>query len=634
MASSLWRASAVVAALLTAGCHEELGIGAPAAELIEVESFTFEGVTAVDEARLRDALATKTSPWLPWEDAHYFDRDAFEQDLKRIEAFYEDRGYPDAEVVSYDVDLEEAGNAVNLQVVVREGNPLIVSAIDLQAFDVLDAEVLQHLREGMPLQPGEPLALEALAASTELAADTLKNHGYPHADVATRREPRDGEVAVVMRAEPGPLSFFGPIEIAGNTSVDDHVIRRQLLYEPGDLFRRRELRESLRQLYALELFEFANIEMANEAGAASDGGQPGDTVPTRVTVTEGDHRRLEFSIGYGTEEKARAEAEWRHVNFYGGARTLSVHTKWSWLDRGIESTFVQPYLFSPRFSLSLQAQAWYADEPAFRALSRGGRATVTRSLGKNSSASGAVIYQFQSSRIANEALRDPTLRDELIALGLDPTTGVQDGALAALAANAELMRVDDPVNPNRGYMASLNLEQAGGWLPGTYNYLSTIGELRGYYTPHERVTVAGRARYGVIDPFGPESDVPFYKRFFLGGATSLRGWGRLEVAPLSGFGLPLGGNSLFESSVEVRTRVWGNVGLVAFVDAGNVWSGAWDARLGDLLYDAGPGLRYETPVGPLRLDFAYQLNRLEGLRIDGELQDRPWRIHFSIGHAF
>jgi outer membrane protein insertion porin family len=244
------------------------------------------------------------------------------------------------------------------------------------------------------------------------------------------------------------------------------------------------------------------------------------------------------------------------------------------------------------------------------------------------------MYQFQSSRIANEALADPSLRDELIALGLNPTTGAQDGALLALAGDARLVRVDDQLNPSRGYLAAISLEQAGGWLPGSYNYFSTIGEVRGYYTPHERVTVAARARYGAIAPFGPASDVPFFKRFFLGGATSLRGWGRYEVAPLSGSGLPLGGNSLFESSVEVRAQVWGNLGLVAFVDAGTVWSEAWSARFGDLLYDAGPGVRYETPIGPLRLDFAYQLRQLEGLRIDGELQKRPWRIHFSIGHAF
>ena len=619
------------AALIAAACHEELGIGQPTKGLIEVDSLVLVGVEAVDKSGLRDALATQETSWLPWGKNHYFDRDAFEQDLKRIEAFYDDQGYPDAEVASYDIDLDEKNHDVRLRVTISEGEPLIVAQVRLEDFDVLRQEVRDRLRRDLPLQAGEPLALQEAIASGELAAQMLKNHGYPNAEVKLDRVMQDGRVAVVLRAHPGPLSFFGPINIAGNVSVDDDVIRRQLVIRPGELFRRHAVQESLRQLYALELFEFANIELAD---GNADSTVVENEVPTRVTVTEGDHQKLEFSLGYGTEEKVRAEAEWRHVNFYGGARTLGLHAKWSWLDRGVEGTFIQPYLFSPNLSFSLQGQAWYADEPAFRALTRGGRATVTRTLGSGSTVSGAVIYQFQSSRIANEALLDPTLRDELIALGLDPTSGVQDGAVLALGGNVQWLKVNDRVNPTRGYTASLNLEQAGGWLPSTYNYLSSVGELRGYYTPHDRITVAARARFGSNESFGPPSEVPFFKRFFLGGASSLRGWGRYEVSSLSGFGLPIGGNSLFESSLEVRTRVWGNVGLVAFVDAGNVWSDSWDVHLGDLLYDAGPGLRYQTPIGPLRLDFAYQLNRLEGLRIEGKLQERPWRIHFSIGHAF
>jgi outer membrane translocation and assembly module TamA len=128
--------------------------------------------------------------------------------------------------------------------------------------------------------------------------------------------------------------------------------------------------------------------------------------------------------------------------------------------------------------------------------------------------------------------------------------------------------------------------------------------------------------------------VPFFKRYFLGGSSSLRGWGRFEVAPLSAAGLPLGGFSLLETSLELRARVWKTLGLVLFADAGNVCEGTWEYRLSDLRYDVGPGLRYLTPIGPLRADFAYQLNPIPGLLVDGELQDRRWRVHFSIGQSF
>jgi outer membrane translocation and assembly module TamA len=129
------------------------------------------------------------------------------------------------------------------------------------------------------------------------------------------------------------------------------------------------------------------------------------------------------------------------------------------------------------------------------------------------------------------------------------------------------------------------------------------------------------------------AQVPFSKKYFLGGATSIRGWGRFEVSPLSG-GLPIGGNTMFAFSEEARVSLGTNLGFVAFLDGGNVWANGWQMNLGDLRYAIGPGLRYQTPVGPIRFDFGYQLNPIPGLLVNGEPQSRRWRVHFSIGQAF
>jgi outer membrane translocation and assembly module TamA len=147
--------------------------------------------------------------------------------------------------------------------------------------------------------------------------------------------------------------------------------------------------------------------------------------------------------------------------------------------------------------------------------------------------------------------------------------------------------------------------------------------------------VANRLQLGSIDALGDfEAHVPFYKRYFLGGSSSIRGWGRFEVGPVSGFGLPIGGHSMLEGSSEVRTPLWGNLGAVAFVDYGNVWPGSWDFHPADLRYAVGPGLRYLTPIGPVRADFGYQLTPIDNLRVNGEPEARHWRVHFSIGQAF
>ena len=147
--------------------------------------------------------------------------------------------------------------------------------------------------------------------------------------------------------------------------------------------------------------------------------------------------------------------------------------------------------------------------------------------------------------------------------------------------------------------------------------------------------MASRLQFGnIAQADNDPANVPFSKKYFLGGATSLRGWGRYEVSPVGDSGIPLGGNSLFAVSEEVRVVISGNFGGVIFADGGNVWADRAAMNLGDLRYDIGPGLRYQTPVGPIRLDFGYQLNRIPGLLVNGQPETRPWRIHFSIGQAF
>jgi outer membrane translocation and assembly module TamA len=103
---------------------------------------------------------------------------------------------------------------------------------------------------------------------------------------------------------------------------------------------------------------------------------------------------------------------------------------------------------------------------------------------------------------------------------------------------------------------------------------------------------------------------------------------------LSGGGLPIGGATFVNFSTEVRAPIWGNLGAVVFVDGGNVWTDPWNFKVNDLRYDVGPGLRYQTPIGPIRADIGYQLNPIDNLQVNGKAEPRRFRFHFSIGQAF
>ena len=625
------------------GCKEEGGV--------RVKNLSFEGTEAVDADQLKSVLATAESSWLPWGTKRYFSREQFEADLKRIVAYYRDRGFPEARVASFDVKLSEDQTAVDISVRISEGEPIRVERLDLVGFDPLPEWRDRRLRRTLPLAPGQPLDRALLQASRESALDALRDHGYPYASVKlseSRGSAGDRSRVVTLEAEPGPIAYHGPVEIAGNSSVSDSVIRRQLTFRPGDVFRQSRLLESQRRLYALEVFEFANVEPVR-----IEGERPAE-IPTRVTVTEGKHRKVNFSVGYGTEEKARVEADWRHVNFFGGARTAGVLGRYSDLDRGVRLNFGQPYFFSPLLSLSVSGQYWHNDEPAFTLDNVGGRFTVSREFGRGGSAitgsrpgtTLAFTYanEWEEYEIADETLADLSARDELIALGLDPRTGIGRGQRSSISLDAGRNTTRNVLDARRGYVATVHLEQAGKYLGGDYDYYEVTGEGRYYLTVAGRAVLAVRARGGSIDAIGFEGGaldeppgtarVPFYKRYFLGGATNLRGWGRFDVAPLSGAGLPLGGHTFAHFSTEIRTPIWRNLSGVIFLDGGNVWSNAWDFNLNDMRYDVGPGLRYTTPIGPIRVDLGYQLNPIEGLLVNGEPEPRRFRIHFSIGQAF
>jgi outer membrane protein assembly complex protein YaeT len=479
----------------------------------------------------------------------------------------------------------------------------------------------------------------------------LKDSGYPYAAVrmTDAAGSSDRQRVLTLAIESGQLAHHGPLELQGNSSVGDEVIRRQLTFKPGDVYRQSKLLESQRKLYALEVFQFANVQPVREEGT-----KPAD-IPTRVTVTEGKHRKVNFSFGYGTEEKGRVEADWRHVNFFGGARTAGVRARYSGLDRGVKLNFNQPYFLSPRYALGLQSQIWHNDEPDFFTLDNiGGRVTITREFGRAgggvfgsrpaSTLSFTYANEHEEFEIDNDILADFSFRDELIALGLDPRDGTGSGQRSSISFDAGLNTTNNVLDARRGYVASVHLEQAGKWLGGTYDYYELTSEGRYYLSLGTRAVIAVRARGGSIKAIGNSPDgsgeppeealVPFHKRYFLGGATNLRGWGRFDVAPLSGFGLPIGGHSFMNFSAEVRVPIWRSLGGVLFVDGGNVWSDPWDFNLNDMRYDVGPGLRYNTPIGPFRADFGYQLNPIDGLKVNGKPEARHFRFHFSIGQAF
>ena len=240
---------------------------------VRVTSVKLTGVKAVKPGQLKSALATVPSSRLPWGTQHFFNREQFEADLKRIVAFYKDRGYPDAKVRSFDVKLNGKQDAVAVTLNVDEGQPIVVQQIEFNGFDQIPPPHLTQLKGRIPLKVNAPLDRALAQASRETALDEIKDHGFPYATVRLTDRPGSNDHAriLTLSATPGTLAHYGDVQITGNKTVGDNIVRRQLTFRPGRLFRLSELEESQHRLYQLQTFQFANVEpeIAEVAGNAA-----------------------------------------------------------------------------------------------------------------------------------------------------------------------------------------------------------------------------------------------------------------------------------------------------------------------------------------------------------------------------
>ena len=631
-----WLAWASAGGIATA----QEGAAAPDAQRLKVRSLDIQGVSGLDVDQVTGVLATRESGgWLPFlgKDRYYNARQ-LQADLYRIIAYLSDQGWPRARVTSVDINRDDKAGAVDLTVHVEQGPPVMIDKVETFGFDVLDPRDQEAVQRRISVAAGRRRVQGDVRSTRTATLAVLQERGYAYAtvNVLEAEGSAPGHVALYVIAEPGPLAVFGTITVRGNNGVSDGRVKSLLSMKEGQQFRISRVVDTQRRLYNREIFQFVSVNAEPSATV-------GAPVPVNVVLTQAKPRRLSITPGYGSEEKARITATLRHLNFFGGARTALATVRWSSLDRGVRLNFEEPSLFRRGVSMSVGAQYWYADEPAYRSTTKGGRVTFAKQRERSdpvrrkqslTTLSVTVVDEYEDYTVSDEALNDPDFYDDLIALGLNPNTGRGQGQLLALALDLQRNTTPNLIDAKSGYLVSAHVEQAGRWMPGAYNYTEYTAEIRKYQT-FGNIVVAGRARAGTIDSPGLlAADVPFFKRYFLGGSASLRGWGRFEVSPLTLSGNPIGGHSMFESSGEIRVPAFSKFAIVGFVDAGNVWFETLDFHLDDLRVDIGPGLRYLTPIGPVRVDFGYQITRVEGLLVNGEPEPRRWRIHFSVGQAF
>jgi outer membrane protein assembly complex protein YaeT len=619
----------VVACVSISGCRETG---------IIVASLAFSGNDAFTAAVLKAQLATRSPGFLarllPWSRTEPFDQKLFEADLRRLEAFYADRGYPDARVTRGDVAVSANGSSVRLTIEVHEGDPVRLDRVEVAGLDNLPPTVATAVRQ-VPLAPGDLYDRARVLDARDRVAHALRDRGYPNARVTSHVQPgsEPHRVGLSLDVTPGEPADFGPIQIVGLSNVSEGLVRRTLTFRTGQPYREGRLLESERRLFALGLFDFAHV-------APKVVEDPSGSQPVTVTLKEGKPTTMRVGGGYGSEDGPRGSFEWQHRNLFGRAQQFATTAKYSRRLAGGDVNLVQPYIAHGQ-SLATSTRAWWRDEPSFTSREIGLEGRWLFQLGADRGPSRSPLIRHARLTYTAEQLEytvaagtrdDPIEVAQLIVLGIDPTTGRGSGRLTEVSLVFEQSVFNQPVDPHRGYGFSARVGRAAPWLGGTFDFneLEAQGTV---HVPLGPLVWATRAHAGALLADVP-ADVPFSSRYFLGGTDSLRGWGRFEVSPVTTDGVPIGGLAMFELSSELRVPLRGHVGLVGFIDAGDVWSNPADFRLNNLRRDVGAGIRYVAAFGVFRADLGWQLTPIPGLLVNGEPQAHRWRLHFGLGHAF
>jgi len=655
---------------VTAGCAHKQGAQVP--DQPKVVALDLKGTDQVKASAIKEKIVTTKPPWWqrlnPFSEPSYFDPNTWQADLKRIVRFYQAQGFYGARIESSQQE-PRGKDAVALEVVVHEGAPTTVTTVNVTGLDQLPREHQDKALEGLPLTQGATFREEQWAGTQEQIQARLHELGYAEAEVGGEVEVdlATQGATVNIRATPGPRYRFGNIFVA--TDADPQVNPRRIIEQAqgsvkkGEWFSESALSDAQARVFRMGVFGAVKV---NRGAPDRDA----RTVPVVVDVREAPFRSVRAGGGIGLDaarQEIRVLGEWTHRNFFGGLRKLTLTSRLGYafipnitaaFDRvdtdgdGEPDSPNETTPHGPVFQLSAQFE-----QPRFLARDLRLQASLTAERGLEQA------YNYIGGRSRTGVVWQPrpdlsltpTYNLELYNLrgqrgSVDQTTapalvlGCRDGStdecnisVSYLEQFIELNRRDDPLAPTHGYYASLSFQEGGKFLGGDYDFVRVLPDVRGYYTfgPKERFTLAARLRMGTLLTSvenGVRTDSAIVNRFFSGGGASMRGFNSRRLSPMNVINpdaeqpadrvVPVGGNSLVETSVELRFKLFSELSLAAFHDSGLTGNGALNFGphqddvlkesgrvFGDYHYQAvGLGLRYITIVGPIRLDVARRLN--------------------------
>ena len=627
-------AALAAAVMLVAACsRNSTGASAPESpDELYLYSVTIAGNEAYSDEALIKGLATQPPKGFANRGSDY-DPLAIEADKKRIVSYYQHRGYFSARVV--DVQSRRVGaSGLAIRFVVTEGERSTIESVDIDNVPASTGATAAAERVRNDLAVGDGFDHARYSRAKQRLTDKMIRDGFAHARTngVVAADRKAATVAIRFDLDPGPLVHLGPTNITGLRAVAESSVRARIGWREGDVFDREAIERTRARLYRLGAFSSVRIEIDDVERLA--------VTPVNVGLIEAPRHQLRFGGGVRADQTqitARARAGYSVRGFGHPLQTFTADLRPGYaLVRGIgggtgfvgEATVgvQREDLWAPLVHGSTSVGYSLSELEAYSTRGPSARVELGRPFADDRVNLG-IGWQIRYLDIVSVA--DAITPSVAAELGLDEVY-----RLAFFEESVAYDGRDSPLAPRSGLYAELRLQQAGVFAGGAFGYLRATPELRAYAPLGDRISVAGRVRFGAV----LAGTLPATQRYFGGGSASHRGFPQRQLSPFEGTGdgvVGIGGQALFESSVEARVdlfRVYGQwLGVAAFVDGGDVTRSVADLDLGFLHWAVGGGLRYRTAIGPIRIDVGYRLNRYgageprEGERIS---------VHLGLGEAF
>ncbi len=574
----------------------------------EVWEIRFEGRDSLSSQLLTEQMNTREATLLEklafWKEAPRFSSIMLENDLERLRRVHQRQGFLDPQL-DYHLDKDQEKKRLRIVLKISEGLPVRIRGMgyELQQ-DSTGRGLLEKIEQDSMLVSGMRFTDNRVFQVENRIKKIFVNHGFPYVKVKRRLEvfPAKHAVNVYFNVDPGPHAKFGEVRIHGDTLVSRAFIRRKMAFAPGQTFVQDKLEATQNRLFNTDLFRYVIVRPRKDSISNR-------RIPIYLEVSESPPWSLEGGLGYGTEDRFRTSLRLTKLQFLGGNRKLILEGKHShFLPVSLETRFIQPSLLGERLDLMVHPFFIRENERSYEVDRLGGGLTFQENF--SSTTSGYLMYSFERVFLrdlsSRQALEEKKIRNKSgVTLGLDHNT------------------TDSRFNPSAGWRLNGHFTYMGIGFRSRFHYTKAEVEWARYQRLAKDWILAGKVRAGFIEPLRGEQS-PIEDRFLLGGASSLRGWPRHSISPVNIENEPTGGNSMLESSLELRFPIYDIFSGVAFADLGNVWWKSFRYPLNDLRYDVGLGFRVHTPVGPVRLDLASPVF---------EQSFKP-QLFISIGHAF